>query len=96
MAAAIAWQLEPFLAEKVERGRRLLALAESEEHRGNPDLQVGLLGLAEAAAQAAGFIRSASVRLSWVSVTPAGARRASSRATCPVWPKTKNFMSAPE
>ena len=33
------WQHEPFLAERLERGRRLLA--ESEEHRGAADLQVG-------------------------------------------------------
>ena len=32
------WQLEQFLAEKVERGRKLLV--ESEEHRGSTDLQV--------------------------------------------------------
>ena len=32
------WQLEQFLAERVERGRKLLA--ESEEHRGSTDLQV--------------------------------------------------------
>ena len=34
----MAWQLDQFLAEKVERGRKLLA--ESEEHRGSTDLQV--------------------------------------------------------
>jgi hypothetical protein len=34
----MAWQLGQFLAEKVERGRKLLA--ESEEHRGSTDLQV--------------------------------------------------------
>jgi hypothetical protein len=32
------WQLEQFLAERVERARKLLA--ESEEHRGSTDLQV--------------------------------------------------------
>jgi hypothetical protein len=49
----MAWQLDQFLAEKVERGRKLLA--ESEEHRGSTDLQVragwaGSGGLAAAAA----------------------------------------------
>ena len=39
---ACQWQLEPFLAERVERGRRLLA--ESEAHQGGTDLQVGGVG----------------------------------------------------
>ena len=38
-ACSMAWQLGEFARERVERGRRLLA--ESEEHRGSPDLQVG-------------------------------------------------------
>ena len=42
------WQLEQFMAEKVERGRKLLA--ESEEHRGSTDLQVRGRVHAEAAA----------------------------------------------
>ena len=47
----MAWQLEDFLLERVERGRTLLA--ESEEHRGSPDLQVGV-GSGAVGAAAAG------------------------------------------
>ena len=35
---AAEWELEEFLTENLERGRRLLA--DSEEHRGCTDLQV--------------------------------------------------------
>ena len=44
------WQLEQFMAERVERGKKLLS--ESEEHRGSTDLQVcaGRGGAAVAAA----------------------------------------------
>jgi len=45
-----------------------------------------------AAAQVAGCIRSTSVRDRKVAVTSGGRRRASSRATCPVWPKTSSLM----
>ena len=38
----MAWQLEQFLAEKVERGRALLV--ESETHRGSIELQVRRAG----------------------------------------------------
>ena len=34
----MVWQLEQFLQERVELGRRLMA--ESEDHRGSTDLQV--------------------------------------------------------
>jgi hypothetical protein len=40
----MAWQLGEFARKRVERGRRLLA--ESEEHRGSPDLRVGRVGRA--------------------------------------------------
>ena len=48
------WQLEQFMSEKVERGRTLLA--ESEEHRGSTELQVGVGGRAGGRAAAVAVV----------------------------------------